>query len=142
MLRWLNSPASETQVTHGQRLWLYILASIIMLLLVTPTLIVIPMSFSDSQYLEFPPENWSTRWYQSYFSSSEWMQATVTSLKAAFLTTLVATPGSRLPFQDSGSASAKCRRGPRRRGRARGAAAGASGYRLCSEGSDPEGDEG
>ena len=64
---WLNSPASDTQVTHGDRLWLYIVAAIIMLLLVIPTLIVIPMSFSDSQYLEFPPSIWSVRWYEEYF---------------------------------------------------------------------------
>lgn len=92
MLRWLNAPASATQITHGQRLWLYIFACVVMLLLVAPTLIVIPMSFSDSQYLEFPPETWSLRWYRNYFGSPEWMQATATSLKAAVLTMLVATP--------------------------------------------------
>lgn len=92
MLRWLKSPASETQVTHGQRLWLYIFSGVVMVLLVAPTLIVIPMSFSDSQYLEFPPETWSLRWYRTYFSSPEWMNATYTSLSAAFLTMLVATP--------------------------------------------------
>ncbi|MDF0595075.1 ABC transporter permease [Psychromarinibacter halotolerans] len=92
MMRWLRSPATETQVTHGQRLWLYIFAVIVMALLVAPTLIVIPMSFSDSQYLEFPPEVWSTRWYDTYFSSDEWMRATVTSLKTAVLTMMVATP--------------------------------------------------
>jgi len=108
MIGWLRSPASETQVTHGQRLWLYVFAIITMILLVTPTLIVIPMSFSDSQYLEFPPESWSTRWYMHYFESDEWMRATKTSFKAAFLTMLVATPigvlaayglhASKLPF--------------------------------------------
>lgn len=92
MLTWLRSPASETQVTHGQRLWLYGFAVITMILLVTPTLIVIPMSFSDSQYLEFPPEEWSLRWYRHYFSSDEWMLATRTSFTAAFFTMLVATP--------------------------------------------------
>jgi putative spermidine/putrescine transport system permease protein len=92
MANWFTSPATETQVTHGQRLWLYAIAGIVMILLVMPTLIVIPMSFSDSQYLEFPPETWSTRWYDNYFGSAEWMQATRTSLKAAFLTMLVATP--------------------------------------------------
>ena len=55
MIGWLRSPASETQVTHGQRMWLYVFAVITMILLVIPTFIVIPMSFSDSQYLEFPP---------------------------------------------------------------------------------------
>lgn len=92
MLSWLKSPASETQITHGQRMWLYISSVITMLLLVVPTLIVIPMSFSDSQYLEFPPENWSLRWYRHYFGSAEWMRATYTSLKAATLTMVVATP--------------------------------------------------
>ena len=43
MLGWFRRPASETQVTHGQRLWLYVFAGITMLLLVTPTLIVVPM---------------------------------------------------------------------------------------------------
>lgn len=92
MKAWWNSPASDTQVTHGQRLWLYLIAIVVMILLVVPTLIVIPMSFSDSQYLEFPPETWSLRWYRNYFGSSEWMAATRASLKAAFLTMLVATP--------------------------------------------------
>lgn len=92
MIGWLRSPASETQVTHGQRMWLYVLAVITMILLVIPTFIVIPMSFSDSQYLEFPPETWSLRWYRNYFGSSEWMLATRTSLTAAVLTMLVGTP--------------------------------------------------
>ena len=60
--------------------------------LVVPTLIVVPMSFSGSQYLEFPPRTWSMRWYAAYFSSPEWMQATATSLKAGLLTSLFATP--------------------------------------------------
>ena len=92
MIGWLRSPASETQVTHGQRMWLYLFAVITMILLVIPTFIVIPMSFSDSQYLEFPPETWSLRWYRNYFGSSEWMLATRTSLTAAVLTMLVGTP--------------------------------------------------
>jgi putative spermidine/putrescine transport system permease protein len=92
MRTWLSAPVSETQVTRGQRLWLYALATLVMLFLVVPSLIVVPMSFSDAQYLEFPPTHWSTRWYDNYFGSVEWMSATATSLSAAFLTVLVATP--------------------------------------------------
>ena len=91
-MQWLKKPASDTQVTHGGRLWLYVLAVIIMLLMVIPTLIVIPMSFSDSQYLEFPPSNWSLRWYNEYLGSSKWMRATVTSVQLGILTMLFATP--------------------------------------------------
>ncbi|MGI9311553.1 MAG: ABC transporter permease [bacterium] len=91
-MRWLSRPASETQVTHGARLWLYLLAGLIIVFLIIPTLIVIPMSFSDSQYLEFPPSNWSVRWYGNYFGSNEWMTATWVSIKAALLTVIVITP--------------------------------------------------
>ena len=112
MIAWLSSrfhaPASETQVTHGARLWLYAIAALALAFLVIPTLIVVPMSFSASQYLEFPPREWSLRWYRNYFDSASWMQATATSFKAGFLTVVVATPlgtlaayglfGSRLRF--------------------------------------------
>jgi putative spermidine/putrescine transport system permease protein len=64
----------------------------VLVFLALPTLIVVPMSFSGSQYLEFPPRDWSLRWYRSYFASATWMQATATSFKAGALTTLVATP--------------------------------------------------
>ena len=92
MRAWLDTPVSETQITRGERLWLYGLSIAIMVFLVAPTLIVVPMSFSGSQYLEFPPQTWSVRWYGDYFGSPEWMAATRTSLLAAFLTMLVATP--------------------------------------------------
>src|SRR5210317_1860882 len=91
-MNWLNRPASDTQITHRDRLWLYVVAFIIMLLLVIPTFIVMPMSFSDSQYLEFPPDHWSLRWYEVYFESSKWMRATVTSVQVGVLTMLLATP--------------------------------------------------
>ncbi len=51
----LNRPATETQITHFQRLWLYMLVALVFAFLIIPCLIVIPMSFSGSKYLEFPP---------------------------------------------------------------------------------------
>ena len=91
-MSWLNAPASETQITHGKRLWLYICSGLVMTYLVLPSLIVVPMSFSGSAYLEFPPEVWSLRWYYTYFNSLAWQNATVTSLTVAVLTFLLATP--------------------------------------------------
>ena len=35
-MRWLKRPASDTQITHRDRLWLYGVATVIMLLLVIP----------------------------------------------------------------------------------------------------------
>ena len=90
-MSWLDSPASATQVTHARRLWLYVIAACVLAFLVVPTLIVVPMSFSGGQYLEFPPRQWSLRWYENYFASSAWRQATATSFKAAALTSVLAT---------------------------------------------------
>ena len=89
---WLDRPASDTQISHGARLWLYAVGALVLAFLAIPTLIVIPMSFSQSQYLEFPPREWSLRWYEAYFASSSWMAATATSFKAGFCTALLATP--------------------------------------------------
>ncbi|PZX13096.1 putative spermidine/putrescine transport system permease protein [Palleronia aestuarii] len=85
-------PASETQISHLGRLWLYLLAALVLIFLVAPVFVVVPMSFSDERYLSFPPESYGLRWYRNYFASLEWTQATVTSFKVALLVTLLATP--------------------------------------------------
>ncbi|MBV2160855.1 ABC transporter permease [Achromobacter denitrificans] len=72
--------------------WLTPLCALIVLFLVAPTLVVIPMSFSDSRFLTFPPASWSLRWYLEYFQSLEWREATWVSLRAAVGTTALATP--------------------------------------------------
>ncbi|WP_373487833.1 ABC transporter permease [Blastomonas sp.] len=87
----LNSPATDTQVTHLQRLWLYVVCFLVLFFLIAPTLLVIPMSFSDSRYLQFPPETWSLRWYRAYFESPEWIRATSVSFQVAVLTMILAT---------------------------------------------------
>jgi putative spermidine/putrescine transport system permease protein len=79
-------------VPHAKRIWLYALGTLVLLFLLAPSLIIIPMSFSDSAFLQFPPEHWSLRWYSAYVNSIEWREATVVSLKAAVLTTLLSVP--------------------------------------------------
>jgi len=53
-MSFLNKNVSETQIRLKNRLWLYIFSFITLFLLIVPSLVVIPMSFSASQYLEFP----------------------------------------------------------------------------------------
>ena len=98
-MSFFNQHVSETHIRLKDRLWLYIISFVVLFLLIVPSLVVIPMSFSDSQYLEFPPKNWSLRWYENYFSSgqvgmgfNDWIGATWTSVKVAVLTIFVATP--------------------------------------------------
>ncbi len=87
----LRNAATDTQITHAGRLWLYVLCGLIVVFLVVPSLLVIPLSFSDSRLLSFPPPAWSTRWYEAYFGALEWRSATVVSFVAALLTMVIAT---------------------------------------------------
>lgn len=64
----------------------------VVLFLIVPVFIVVPMSFSGTRFLAFPPPSLSLRWYHEYFRSSEWMLATFVSLQVAFSTCLLATP--------------------------------------------------
>jgi putative spermidine/putrescine transport system permease protein len=62
-----------------------------LLYLLLPVLIVIPMSFSSSRYLTFPPPGWSLEWYQKFFTDPVWTSAVVTSFKLGLSTAAVAT---------------------------------------------------
>ncbi|WP_249977737.1 ABC transporter permease [Vreelandella olivaria] len=65
---------------------------LVLLFLIVPVLIVIPMSFSDSRFLSFPPTGYSIRWYDAFFNNPAWMSAARTSLTVALATMLIATP--------------------------------------------------
>jgi putative spermidine/putrescine transport system permease protein len=87
----LGSPATETQITHARRLWLYVLVGAVVVFLILPSLLVIPLSFSADRYLAFPPSAWSTRWYEAYLGAIEWQDATRVSFTAATLTMILST---------------------------------------------------
>jgi putative spermidine/putrescine transport system permease protein len=89
-------PATDTQITHRRRLWLYAVVGLVVLFLIAPSLLVIPLSFSDSRYLTFPPPAWSTRWYTTYLAAIEWREATYVSFAAALLTMLLSTTAGTL----------------------------------------------
>jgi putative spermidine/putrescine transport system permease protein len=57
--------------------------------LVLPSLIIIPMSFGDKDEFQFPPQSLSFYLYQKYFFESNWMAATLESVKVAFGTTIL-----------------------------------------------------
>jgi putative spermidine/putrescine transport system permease protein len=54
--------------------------------LMVPTLLVLPMAFTSSRFLEFPPPGFSLHWMQVYFGSSLWMTATARSFGVAAAT--------------------------------------------------------
>ncbi|MGH1571257.1 ABC transporter permease [Methylobacterium sp. P31] len=65
--------------------------ALILAFLVVPVLIVVPMSFSDSRFLTFPPPAYSLRWYQAFFGNPGWIQAARVSLILAVSTALGST---------------------------------------------------
>jgi len=72
--------------------WLfYLICTLILLFLVMPIFIIIPISFSASRFLKFPPEGFSLQWYTRYFESRNWISATLRSFEVGILTTILAT---------------------------------------------------
>jgi mannopine transport system permease protein len=63
----------------------------ILIFLVLPTLIIVPMSLSETSHLQFPPSGMTLKWYAEYFSDPDWMAATWFSAKIAFATSVAAT---------------------------------------------------
>ena len=61
-----------------------------LLFLILPVLIVIPMSFSESSSLRFPPEGFSLRWYAQVFSDPAWVSAMQTSIVLAMISSTLA----------------------------------------------------
>lgn len=56
--------------------------------IVAPILVIFPLAFSGEAYLYFPPQTYSLRWFEKYFSRDDWITPTITSLKVAVLATV------------------------------------------------------
>jgi putative spermidine/putrescine transport system permease protein len=59
--------------------------------LVLPTLAVIPVSFTETDYITFPPKGFSLRWYEVFIGNDSWRNATVMSLLVAAASAILAT---------------------------------------------------
>lgn len=73
------------------RLLLVALGALTVFFLVAPTLVVVPMSFTASNALTFPPEGLSTRWYEKMLTDPQWSTGFANSAQVAFATAILAT---------------------------------------------------
>lgn len=80
----------EGRLTLGKAA-LFTLTGLILLFLIVPNFIVVPISFSNSSLLHFPPQGFSLRWYARYWELPGWVGATVNSFLVGILTALSAT---------------------------------------------------
>jgi putative spermidine/putrescine transport system permease protein len=69
---------------------LSIFSILVVLFLFLPIVIVIPMSFSSANSLQFPPPGFSLRWYESFFGNPAWLEATKTSFIVSIVASLIA----------------------------------------------------
>lgn len=69
--------------------WLFV--SLTALFLLVPTLIIVPMSFTTTSTLEFPPVGFTFDWYGKVLGSSDWQNSLANSLVVAFAASILAT---------------------------------------------------
>jgi putative spermidine/putrescine transport system permease protein len=60
----------------------------VMLLLLLPVAVILPIAFTDSSFLAFPPQGFSLRWLEGFFTSPIWRAALLRSLGVATLTAI------------------------------------------------------
>jgi putative spermidine/putrescine transport system permease protein len=70
---------------------LSIVAVMILIFLAAPVLVIVPIAFTKSQFLEFPPPGFSLQWFATYFSSELWLTATVRSFGVGAATAILTT---------------------------------------------------
>ena len=78
----------DNVIRQAGRLAFYGLGGLILVFLILPSLLIVPMSFSPTNFLQFPPTGFSTRWYAAYFSDAGWIDATWFSFQIAVLVTV------------------------------------------------------
>ncbi|GJE27676.1 ABC transporter permease [Methylobacterium organophilum] len=69
------------------------------LFLLLPILVLVALSFGDSQWMQFPPPGWTLRWYAELLDDPDWIFAFLTSLRiAAWVTVLSVLLGLAASF--------------------------------------------
>ena len=81
------------RILGGHRFgWLLPLFSwLVIAVLVLPVVSFLPMAFSSSTFLQFPPPGYSLRWMETYLNSPIWMGATLRSFGIALVSGALAT---------------------------------------------------
>lgn len=87
----LGLPPYASATERAWRLAFFLFCGLVLLFLISPILIVIPISFNNSSFLSFPRGDWSLRWYEDFFFNDRWTTAVKNSVIIAFFSTILAT---------------------------------------------------
>ncbi len=85
--------------TFGQRVWYYtfrVICALIFIFLITPILVVMPLSFNSQDFFTFTPEmlrldpaGYSLKHYEDFFTNAEWQRSLKNSLIIAPIATII-----------------------------------------------------
>lgn len=59
--------------------------------LILPTLVLVPISFSETASFNFPAKGFSLQWYENFFTDISWLRSLFLSLQVGVLVTIIAT---------------------------------------------------
>jgi putative spermidine/putrescine transport system permease protein len=86
--------ALPSYATPLQRIWHWMflaICALIFLFLISPILVIMPLSFSSEPWFTYPLPGLSTRWYDDFFTSERWQTAMFNSIFIALSATALAT---------------------------------------------------
>ncbi|MEX1233706.1 MAG: ABC transporter permease [Roseovarius sp.] len=85
--------------TFGQRVWYYafrVICALVFIFLITPILVIIPLSFNAQNFftftpemLSFDPDGYSLKHYRDFFTNNEWQRSFKNSLIIAPIATII-----------------------------------------------------
>ena len=65
-------------------------AGLVAAFFVLPIFAIVPAAFNRASYIKIPPDDWSFRWWSTFFADPSWQRALENSLKVALLSALLA----------------------------------------------------
>ena len=71
--------------------WLAVIATIIALFLIAPSIVVIVLSFSSGHLMTFPPPGFGLTWYQHFFATERWTASTWHSVQIGLVSMIFST---------------------------------------------------
>jgi putative spermidine/putrescine transport system permease protein len=74
-----------------RRLLMVALGALTVFYLLAPTLVIVPMSFTEAKILSFPPEGFTLQWYAKMATDRQWSTGIVNSIQVATLTAVLST---------------------------------------------------
>jgi putative spermidine/putrescine transport system permease protein len=68
-----------------------VIAIAVAVFLLLPLVIVVPISFGHSSLMEFPPREFSLRWYRALWDNPRWLEAALTSIRLGLIVAACST---------------------------------------------------